>query len=61
MTDFIFLISPQELATAGLVVVFMVVGAIACFVLAQWVAEMVENYGDGMDDWHITEDDHRER
>ena len=61
MTDFIFLVSPQELATAGLVVVFLIVGAIACYILAQWVGELIENYGDGLDNWHITEDDHRDR
>ena len=55
MTDFVFLISPQQLASAALVVVFILVGLIACFILAEWIAEMVENYGDGLDNWHITE------
>ena len=61
MTDFTFLVSPQEIASIGLVVVFFIVGAIAIFVLVEWVAEMIENYGDGLDNWHITEDDRRER
>lgn len=61
MTDFIFLVSPQDLASVGLVIVFFLVGAIAVFVLAEWVLEMMENCGDGLDNWHITEDDHRDR
>ena len=61
MTDFTFIASPQEIATVGLVFVFFIVGAIAVFVLVEWVAELIENYGDGLDNWHITEDDRHER
>ena len=61
MTDFVFLVSPQEIASAGLVIVFFIVGVIAIFVLLEWVSEMIENYGDGLDNWHVTEDDRDER
>lgn len=55
MTDFVFLVTPQQIASAALVAVFIIVGLIACYILAGWVSDMIENYGDGLDNWHVTE------
>lgn len=48
-------VSTHEIATAALVGVFIIVGLIAVFILADWVSDLIENYGDGLDNWHITE------
>ena len=55
MTDFIFLISPQQLASLGIAALVVVLGLIAAWIMAEWLMEMIENYSDGIDNWHITE------
>ena len=58
MTDFVFLISTQQLASFGLAVVAVIVFMIAAWIMVEWLIEMIENYGDGLDNWHISGDDH---
>lgn len=55
MTDFVFLVSPQELVSAAMVFAFMIAGLVACYAIYTWAMNMIENYGDDLEQWHITE------
>jgi hypothetical protein len=59
VTDFIFLISPQEIAAALLAGALFVVCLIAFVIMGEWVLEMFDNYN--ADDWHMEDDDARKR
>ena len=61
MTDFVFLISPQQLASLGLAVVAVIVFMIAAWIMVEWLIEIIENYGDGLDNWHMEQRDDSDR
>ena len=48
-------ISTQELTITGLVIIAAIAFALGVFILVEWVSELIENYGDGLEKWHITE------
>ena len=60
MSDFVFLISGQQLATLGLAIIGIVAFMIAVWIGVEWVMEMIENYADDAENWHITEDRHHD-